>query len=56
MQISSLDFTSYVGVIGVGRVTRGKAKANQPVTIVSADGQTRQGRIRSGARLSWSAP
>ncbi|SPT69200.1 GTP-binding protein TypA/BipA homolog [Anaerobiospirillum thomasii] len=45
MQISSLDFTSYVGVIGVGRVTRGKAKANQPVTIVSADGQTRQGRI-----------
>lgn len=45
MQISSLDFTSYVGVIGVGRVTRGKAKANQPVTIVGADGQTRQGRI-----------
>lgn len=45
MQISSLDFTSYVGVIGVGRVTRGTAKANQPVTIVGADGSTRQGKI-----------
>lgn len=45
MQISSLDYTSYVGVIGVGRVTRGSAKANQAVTIIGADGQTRQGRI-----------
>ena len=45
MQISSLDFTSYVGVIGVGRVTRGTAKANQAVTIVGADGSTRQGKI-----------
>ena len=45
MQISSLDYTSYVGVIGVGRVTRGSAKTNQAVTIVGADGQTRQGRI-----------
>lgn len=45
MQISSLDFTSYVGVIGVGRVTRGTAKANQAVTIACADGTTRQGRI-----------
>lgn len=45
MQISSLDFTSYVGVIGVGRVTRGSAKPNQAVTIVGADGSTRQGRI-----------
>ena len=45
MQISYLDFTSYVGVIGVGRVTRGTAKANQAVTIVGADGSTRQGKI-----------
>ncbi|HIV16055.1 MAG TPA: translational GTPase TypA [Candidatus Avisuccinivibrio pullicola] len=45
MQVSSLDFTSYVGVIGVGRVTRGSARANQPVTIVSADGTQRQGKI-----------
>lgn len=45
MQISSLDFTSYVGVIGVGRVTRGTAKTNQQVTIVGADGSTRNGKI-----------
>ena len=45
MQISSLDFTSYVGVIGVGRITRGRVRSNQQVTIVNADGSTRQGRI-----------
>ncbi len=45
MQISSLDYTSYVGVIGVGRITRGSVKANQAVTVIGADGSTRQGRI-----------
>ena len=45
MQISSLDFTSYVGVIGVGRITRGKVRSNQSVTIVGADGNTRQGKV-----------
>lgn len=45
MQISSLDFTSYVGVIGVGRITRGRVHSNQQVTIINADGSTRQGRV-----------
>lgn len=45
IQVSSLDFTSYVGVIGVGRIKRGTAKTNQVVTIVGADGSTRQGKI-----------
>ena len=45
MQISSLDFTSYVGVIGVGRITRGTVKPNQSVVIASADGSTRQGKV-----------
>lgn len=45
MQISSLDFTSYVGVIGVGRITRGHVRSNQSVTIIGADGTTRQGRV-----------
>ena len=45
MQISSLDFTSYVGVIGVGRVKRGEARANDPVTIIDRDGNTRTGKI-----------
>lgn len=45
MQISSLDYTSYVGVIGVGRITRGSVKPNQAVTVIGADGSTRQGRV-----------
>lgn len=45
MQISQLDYSSYVGIIGVGRIKRGTARTNQPVTIVSTDGTTRTGRI-----------
>lgn len=45
MQISSLDFTSFVGVIGVGRVKRGTAKANQNVTIIDREGKHRNGKI-----------
>ena len=45
MQISQLDYNSYVGVIGVGRVTRGTVKSNQQVTIVGADGNTRNGKV-----------
>ncbi|WP_416307706.1 translational GTPase TypA [Neptunicella sp. SCSIO 80796] len=45
MQISQLDYNSYVGVIGVGRVTRGSVKINQPVTIVGADGSKRNGKV-----------
>ncbi|MEZ8143650.1 GTP-binding protein TypA [Enterovibrio norvegicus FF-33] len=45
MQISQLDYSSYVGVIGVGRVTRGSVKPNQQVTIIGADGKTRNGKV-----------
>ncbi len=45
MQISQLDYNSYVGVIGVGRVTRGSVKTNQAVTIVGADGKKRNGKM-----------
>jgi GTP-binding protein len=45
MQISTLDYSSYVGMIGIGRITRGQAKTNMPVTIIDRDGKTRQGRI-----------
>ncbi|BCE02842.1 translational GTPase TypA [Marinicellulosiphila megalodicopiae] len=46
MQISALDYNSYVGVIGVGRVTRGTAKINEPLIIVDAKGVERKGRIQ----------
>ncbi|MEG3766193.1 translational GTPase TypA [Alteromonas sp. 14N.309.X.WAT.G.H12] len=45
MQISQLDYNSYVGVIGVGRVSRGSVKMNQQVTVVTADGKTRNGKV-----------
>ena len=46
MQISALDYNSYVGVIGVGRVKRGVAKLNQPVKIIDREGKVRSGRIQ----------
>ncbi len=45
LQVSALDYSSYVGVIGVGRITRGVLAPNTPVTVVSRDGDTRNGRI-----------
>ncbi|EWS98828.1 GTP-binding protein TypA [Pseudoalteromonas sp. SCSIO_11900] len=47
MQISQLDYNSYKGVIGVGRIKRGSVAPNQQVTIISADGSTRNGKIGS---------
>ena len=45
MQISALDYSSYVGVIGVGRITRGKLAPNTQVTVVDREGQTRNGKV-----------
>ncbi|BDU35593.1 translational GTPase TypA [Vibrio nigripulchritudo] len=45
MQISQLDYSSYVGVIGVGRVTRGTVKPNQQITVIGSDGKTRNGKV-----------
>jgi len=45
MQISSLDYNSYVGVIGIARIQRGTLKSNTPVRIVSTDGAQHSGRI-----------
>ncbi|MEM8497868.1 MAG: translational GTPase TypA [Pseudomonadota bacterium] len=47
MQISALDYSSYVGVIGVGRVNRGVIRRNEQTVIVGADGKTRNGRVLS---------
>ncbi|MEC5209912.1 GTP-binding protein [Psychrobacter sp. PL15] len=45
MQISSIDYNSFVGVIGIGRIQRGKVKTNTQVTVIGKDGKTRNGRI-----------
>ena len=45
LQVSALDYSSYVGVIGIGRITRGRIKPNTAVTLIDAEGQKRQGRV-----------
>ncbi|MCL5043585.1 MAG: translational GTPase TypA [Gammaproteobacteria bacterium] len=45
MQISQLDYNSFLGVIGIGRIARGTINANSPVTAIGADGKKRNGRI-----------
>ncbi|MCG8099364.1 MAG: translational GTPase TypA, partial [Candidatus Thiodiazotropha taylori] len=45
MQISNLDYNSYVGAIAVGRVTRGSIKPNQQVMVVKYDGEQHRAKI-----------
>lgn len=45
LQVSSLAYDSYVGVLGIGRVQRGEVKTNTPVCVVSADGKVRNARV-----------
>ncbi|MGH8426432.1 MAG: translational GTPase TypA [Gammaproteobacteria bacterium] len=45
LQVSALDYSSYVGVIGIGRIARGVLTANMPVTVVNRHGERRNGRV-----------
>jgi GTP-binding protein len=45
MRVSSLDYSSYVGAIAIGRVERGRVRPNQSVTVIDRDGRTRGERI-----------
>ncbi|MFC6671083.1 translational GTPase TypA [Marinobacterium aestuariivivens] len=45
MQISALDYNSYVGVIGVGRVKRGRIAINGQVKVIDREGKVRNGRV-----------
>jgi len=45
MQVTSLDYNSYVGVIGIGRIKRGKVKKNASVTVIDSEGKTRNARV-----------
>ena len=45
MQITALDYSSFVGAIGIGRITRGTIKKNQQVVVVGADGAERKAKI-----------
>lgn len=45
MQISALDYSSYVGAIGIGRIKRGRIKTNTPVVVIDSEGKSRTGRV-----------
>ena len=45
MRISSLDYSSYVGVIGIGRIERGSIKTNSPITLIDRHGKERNARV-----------
>lgn len=45
MQISQLDYSNYVGVIGIGRIKRGVVKPGQQITIINSEGKRRNGKV-----------
>jgi GTP-binding protein len=45
MQVSALDYNSYVGVIGIGRIKRGRISTNTMLTVVGRNGKQRNARI-----------
>ncbi len=45
MRISSLDYSSYVGVIGIGRVQRGSIRPNQQICVIDCDGRQRNAKV-----------
>lgn len=46
LQVSALDYSSFTGVIGIGRVARGRVARNQPVTVAKADGRQVRGKVQ----------
>ena len=45
LQVSALDYSSYVGAIGIGRIQRGTLRCNDNVTVTDAQGNTRKEKI-----------
>jgi len=45
VQVSSLDYSSYVGAIAIGRITRGTLRRNTPVTVIDRDGNERDEKV-----------
>ncbi len=45
LQVSSLDYNSYVGVLGIGRINRGVAEANKGISVVRSDGSVKNARL-----------
>lgn len=46
MQITSLDYSSFLGRIAIGKVARGTIKENQPISLMQGDGTVKKSRVR----------
>jgi GTP-binding protein len=46
MRITSIDYSSYIGRIAIGKVTRGRLRENQPISLVKRDGSIVKGRVK----------
>ncbi|TAF55869.1 MAG: translational GTPase TypA [Sphingobacteriia bacterium] len=46
LQITSLDYSSFLGRIAIGKVTRGTIKESQPIALVQADGSIKKSRVK----------
>ncbi len=46
MQVSALDYSTYVGAIAIGRIKRGQVKRQMPIIITDSQGQQKKGRIK----------
>src|SRR5690606_29241750 len=45
MRVTSLDYNNYVGIIGVGRIQRGRLRTNMPVVVLDRDGKPRNAKV-----------
>jgi len=45
LQVSSLDYDTYTGLLGIGRISRGTISANEPVSVVSPDSTSKRARV-----------
>ena len=45
MRISQLDYSNYVGLIGIGRIQRGKIRTNMPVAVIDREGKKRNAKV-----------
>ncbi|MCY7355523.1 MAG: translational GTPase TypA [Lysobacter sp.] len=45
MRVTSLQYSNYVGIIGIGRVQRGTIRTNQQVTVIDREGKTRNAKV-----------
>ena len=45
LQISQLDYNSYLGIIGIGRIKQGRVKTNTQVKVIDTEGKIRNGRV-----------